>query len=91
MRREPAGEAPRTLMHRTGLRPDPEARIWVTWLETEVPPAIQPASPDGPGWAPYLLGALSGVLLLLCTVGWPWWRQVGLALEAWSTGTAPRP
>lgn len=72
---------PRSLEVLAGQRLDPETRIWVTWLETEVPPPEVYEPPAGPGWAPYLLGALSGSLLLLGTVGWPWWQHVGLWLE----------
>ncbi len=76
-------------------RPGSAPRIRVTWLESTIPveappPAVQEA-PAGPGWAPYLLGGLAGALLLLATVGWPWWQPVGLWLEAVFTGTAPRP
>ena len=40
------------------------------------------AAREAPGWAPYMLATLAGVLLTLSTVAWPVWQPVGRWLEA---------
>lgn len=76
MRPEPGG------LERAGAASD--LRIRVTWLEStvapEAPPARAAAAEVGPGWAPYVLAGIAGVLLLLATVAWPLWQPVGLWL-----------
>lgn len=76
-------------------RAGPAPPLRITWLEATVPSEAAPpsgrAKPGGPGWAPYLLAGLAGVLLLLATLGWSWWQPVGLWLEAAIMTAGPRP